>query len=147
MNNLSSRPIKILLVEDSFSDIKLISKALEEVSVHHCLEVVSSGTAAIAFLLKQGKYCNCFRPDIILLDMHLPEKNGIAVLREIKSNPQISNIPVIMLTASTNNRDIAECYQQEANCYLVKPNNLQEFKETIKSLTDFWLQIVKLPVA
>lgn len=145
MNNLLLKPIKILLVEDSVSDIKLISKALEEVSTHHHLEVVSDGLSAIAFLLKKGKYRHCFRPDIILLDLHLPQKDGLTVLREIKSNLKLSDIPVIMLSGSKNDYDITECYKEEANCYLVKPNNIKEFKQIIKSLTDFWLQMVKLP--
>ena len=147
MNYYPSRPIQILLVEDSLSDIKLISKALKEVSCHHSLKVVSDGVSAISFLFKKGEYRNCFRPDIILLDLHLPKKSGLSVLQEIKSNPSLADIPVIMLTASDKPESITQCYQQEANCYLIKPNNIQEFRQTIQALQAFWLQMVKLPIA
>ena len=132
MTNYPSRPIQILLVEDSLSDIKLISKALNEVSNNYSLEVVSDGVSAIAFLLREGEYRNCFRPDIVLLDLHLPKKDGLSVLQEIKSDISLSDIPVIMLTASNEPKDITECYQKEANCYLTKPSNIQEFKQIIK---------------
>lgn len=147
MNNCLSRPIEIFLVEDSPTDVKLISKLFEQVATPHCLRVLPDGVAAIACLLKQGQYRTYPRPDLILLDLHLPKKNGLAVLQEIKSDARFSNIPVIMLTASNNRQDIKKCYQMEANCYLTKPSDVREFEQIIQTLQDFWLEMVKLPMS
>lgn len=137
--------MEILLVEDSSSDVKVISKVFEETPIPHHLRVVSDGVAAIAVLLKQGEYHNYPRPDLILLDLHLPKKDGLAVLQEIKSDRRFSDIPVVMLTASDNQQDIIQCYQQEANCYLTKPSNLRELEQMVQLLQGFWLQTAQLP--
>ena len=146
MNNCQSRPIEILLVEDSRSDAQVIAKVFQQVPTANCLRIVSDGVAAIAYLLRQGQYHSYPRPDIILLDLHLPKKDGLTVLQEIKSDARFSAIPVIMLTASEEQKYIVECYQKEANCYLIKPRNLQEFEQTIQNFQAFWLQMVKLPM-
>lgn len=146
MNHCLSKPIEILLVEDSSSDAKVIAKAFEQVPTPHHLSVVSDGVSAIAFLLNQGQYHADSRPDLILLDLHLPKKDGLAVLEEIKSDRRFADIPVIMLTASSDRKDIARCYQKEANCYLTKPNNLEELEQMVKMLQNFWLQTVRLPL-
>ena len=146
MNNCQSKPIEVLLVEDSRSDAKLIAKVFQQIPTANCLRIVSDGVAAIAYLLKQGQYRSYPRPNIILLDLHLPRKDGLTVLQEIKSDTRFSDIPVIMLTASDNQEDIIKCYQNEANSYLIKPRNLQEFEQTIRHFQDFWLQMVRLPM-
>ena len=146
MNNFLPRPIEILLVEDSLIDIKLIVKVFEQITIPHHLKVVKDGVSALACLLKQGQYHSYPKPDLILLDLHLPRKDGLEVLQEIKSDERFASIPVIMLTASDNHYDIAQCYRKEANCYLIKPSNLQEFEQTIKIIRDFWLQMVQLPM-
>lgn len=146
MNNYQSRPIEILLVEDSLSDAKAISKVFDRVTTSHCLRIVSDGVAAMEFLLKQGKYRTYPRPDLILLDLHLPRKDGITVLQEIKCDRRFLDIPVVVLTASDSQRDITKCYQHEANCYLTKPSTRQELEQTVQSLSTFWLQMVELPM-
>ena len=146
MNDVILRPVEILLVEDSPSDAKLISKVFSRATIPHHLELVEDGIEAIAFLYQQGEYRSAPRPDLILLDLHLPKKDGLGVLAEIKSDSQLSKIPVIILTTSDCQEDVVSCYQMEANCYLTKPNNLQEFKETVTIIEDFWLRFVKLPL-
>ena len=146
MSNFLSRPIEILLVEDSLIDIKLITKVFERITTPHNLKVIRDGGSALACLFNQGQYCSYPRPDLILLDLHLPKKDGLEVLQEIKSDERFASIPVIMLTASNSDRDIARCYRKDANCYLIKPSNLQEFEQTVKVIRDFWLQMVQLPM-
>ncbi|WP_144868313.1 response regulator [Hyella patelloides] len=146
MSNCLSRPIEILLVEDSLIDIKVIAKVFEQVATPHSLKVVRDGVAAIAYLCQQGEYLSYPKPDLILLDLHLPRKNGLAVLEAIKSDERFADIPVIMLTVSGDQQDIAECYQRDANCYLTKPSNLQEFEQLVQIIQDFWLQMVQLPM-
>lgn len=141
-----SRPLEILLVEDNPSDARLIAKAFEGVSQPCNIRIISDGELAIAFLYQIGSVESFLPPDLILLDLHLPKKGGIEVLQEIKSSPQLAAIPVIMLTASSSQHDIDKCYQQEANCYLLKPHNLQELNRTMQILQDFWLKMVKLPL-
>jgi two-component system, chemotaxis family, response regulator Rcp1 len=145
VNKYLSRPIEILLVEDSTSDAKVIAKVFEQVPIPCHLRVVSDGLSAIALLLQQGKYYGYPRPNLILLDLHLPKKSGLNVLQEIKSDCRFSDIPVIMLTASSDQQDIAQCYQKEANCYLTKPSNLDELEQMIQMLQNFWLQTACLP--
>lgn len=146
MNSVTLRPIEILLVEDSPSDAKLICKFFGRASIPHNLERVEDGIEALDFLYQQGEYGSAVRPDLILLDLNLPRKDGLGVLAEIKANPQLSKIPVIILSNSDSQKDVLSCYQMDANCYLTKPSNLQEFKETINIIEDFWLSFVKLPL-
>jgi two-component system, chemotaxis family, response regulator Rcp1 len=145
VNKYLSRPIEILLVEDSTSDAQVIAKVFEQVPIPCHLKVVSDGLSAIALLSQQGKYRDYPRPNLILLDLHLPKKSGLNVLQEIKSDCRFSDIPVIMLTASSDRQDIAQCYQREANCYLTKPSNLDELEQMIQMLQNFWLQTACLP--
>ena len=146
MNSVTLRPIEILLVEDSPSDAKLIKKVFARATIPHHLEQVEDGIEALDFLYQQGDYKSAPRPDMILLDLHLPKKDGLCVLAEIKADSQLSKIPVIVLTTSHCQEDVINCYQMDANCYLTKPNNLQEFKQTVSMIEDFWLGFVQLPL-
>ena len=146
MNSVTLRPIEILLVEDSPSDAKLIKKVFDRATIPHHLEQVEDGIEALDFLYQQGEYRSAPRPDMILLDLHLPKKDGLCVLAEIKADSQLSKIPVIVLTTPHSPKDVINCYQMDANCYLTKPNNLQEFKQTVSIIEDFWLGFVKLPL-
>lgn len=146
MNSVILRPIEILLVEDSPSDAKLIKKVFDRATIPHHLEQVEDGIEALDFLYQQGEYKSAPRPDMILLDLHLPKKDGLCVLAEIKADDQLGKIPVIVLTTSRCQEDVINCYQMDANCYLTKPNNLQEFKQTVSMIEDFWLGFVKLPL-
>lgn len=145
MPSLCLSSFEVLLVEDNPSDAMLIAKAFEQISQPYNLRIVRDGDAAMLSLLQPIGMRDYPLPDLILLDLHLPKKDGLTVLREIKSNPSLAVIPVIMLTASDLRHDIAKCYKEEANSYLVKPRNLTEFNRTIESLQNFWLQIAKLP--
>lgn len=146
INSVTLRPIEILLVEDSHSDAKLIGKVFGRASIPHNLERVKDGIEAIDFLYQQGKYDSAIRPDLILLDLNLPRKDGLCVLAEIKADINLSKIPVIILSNSDCQEDVLSCYQMNANCYLTKPGNLQEFKEIVNIIEDFWLSFVKLPL-
>lgn len=146
MNGVILRPIEILLVEDSLSDARLISKVFDDASIPCHLKLVEDGMEAIDFLYQQGEYFSAPRPDLILLDLHLPKKDGLGVLAEIKTNTQLSQIPVIVLTTSDCQEDVVNCYQMNANCYLTKPSNLKELRETVTIIEDFWLSFVQLPL-
>jgi two-component system, chemotaxis family, response regulator Rcp1 len=138
-------PIEILLVEDSPGDVRLTVEALKEARVLNHMSVVSNGLEAIRFLRKQDAYQNAPRPGLILLDLNLPIKDGREVLSEIKSDPDLRLIPVVVLTTSQAEQDIVESYQLHANCYITKPVDLEQFLNVIHSIEDFWLSVVKLP--
>jgi chemotaxis family two-component system response regulator Rcp1 len=138
-------PVNILLVEDNPADVLLTAEALREGGVSHELNVVNNGTDAIAYVRSQGKYSDSVLPDIILLDINLPKKNGFEVLAELKEDPELKRIPVIILTTSSAKQDIAKAYDLHANCYIVKPIELDDFFGILKSIEDFWFTIVKLP--
>lgn len=140
-----SRSIEILLVEDSPGDVLLTREALSEGKVHNRLNIVGDGVEALAFLRQQGKYENAPRPDLILLDLNLPKKDGREVLSEIKLDPQLRSIPVVILTTSQAEQDILRSYDLQANCYVTKPVDLDQFINVVKSIEDFWLTIVRLP--
>jgi len=144
---LSSRaePIEILLVEDSPSDVDLTREALEDTKVHNNLSVVGDGVEAIAFLKREGQYANAPHPDLILLDLNLPKMGGREVLAEIKNDPNLRRIPVVVLTTSAAEQDIVESYNLHANCYVKKPVDLDAFIQVVRSIDNFWLAIVKLP--
>ncbi|TVQ18950.1 MAG: response regulator [Leptolyngbya sp. DLM2.Bin15] len=137
--------IEILLVEDSPSDADLAIEALRKSKVLNHVHVVEDGVEAIAFVRHQGDYINHPRPDLILLDLNLPRKNGREVLAELKSDPDLASIPIIVLTTSSAEEDIRSAYSLHANCYLIKPVNLEQFMILIKAIEDFWLAAVKLP--
>ncbi|MEN6341319.1 MAG: response regulator [Methanospirillum sp.] len=130
---------EILLVEDSQGDIRLIREALREICGGHVLHVVNDGVEALAFLHRTGAYVSAPRPDLILLDLNLPRKNGREVLYEIKRNQQLRGIPVIVLTISTAEEDIITAYRYHANCYVIKPVNLDNFFRVLKSIERYWL--------
>ena len=140
-----SRPIEILLVEDNAGDVRLVKEALEENKFLNNLHVARDGVEAMEFLHKEGKYANAVRPDLILLDLNLPKKDGREVLASIKANQKIKHIPVVVLTTSKSEEDILKSYELQASCYVTKPVDLDQFLEVVKSIGDFWLAVVKLP--
>lgn len=139
------QPINILLVEDSIGDIRLTQEALKESKLKVNLEVVMDGEEAMEFLHKEGKYADKEKPDLILLDLNLPKKNGRQVLREIKEDSNLKSIPVAVLTISKAEEDILESYKLHVNCYITKPLDLNQFVEVVKSIESFWFTIVTLP--
>ena len=139
------RPIEILLVEDSPADIALTKEALQESKLLNHLSVVTDGEEAMAFLRNEGTFESAPKPDLILLDLNLPKKNGREVLAEIKADPMLRLIPVVIMTVSQDERDIFESYRLHANCYIRKPVKFGEFIEIVKSIEDFWFAIVTLP--
>jgi CheY-like chemotaxis protein len=138
-------PIEILLVEDNPGDARLTQEAFKEAKVLNNLHIVDDGVAALSFLRREGKYAKEPRPDIILLDLNLPKKDGREVLAEIKVDPDLMRIPVVVLTTSKAEEDIIKTYNLHVNCYITKPVGLDEFLNVIKSIEDFWLTFVKLP--
>jgi chemotaxis family two-component system response regulator Rcp1 len=139
------RPIDILLVEDNPGDVRLTVEALKEGKVHNNLSAVGDGVKAMAFLRREGKYADAPRPDLILLDLNLPKKDGREVLAEIKADTKLKRIPVVILTTSKAEEDILKTYNLHANCYVTKPVGLDQFIEVVKAIEDFWLTVVKLP--
>jgi CheY-like chemotaxis protein len=144
-NRTSGQPLEVLLVEDSPGDVRLTKEALKDAKVHINLRVVRDGIDAMAFLMREGEYATALRPDLILLDLNLPKKDGREVLREIKENPELKSIPVVILTTSASEADILRSYLLHANCYITKPVNLDGFLTVVKSIDSFWLSVVKLP--
>lgn len=144
-NSRMGAPIEILLVEDNPGDVRLAREALKENKVRNNLHVIEDGESAMEFLRKQGKYQNATRPDLILLDLNLPKKDGREVLAEIKEDPDLKRIPVVMLTISKAEEDIIRAYDSHVNCYITKPIDLDQFIKVVRSVEDFWLTIVKLP--
>ena len=136
---------EILLIEDTPGDARLMEEAFKDGKVKNILHIIDDGVEATDFLFKRNKYSNAPRPDLIILDLNLPKKNGQEVLAEIKADPGLKSIPVIILTISKADEDIIRSYNLHANCFLNKPINLNKFFEVVKSIEDFWLTIVKLP--
>lgn len=139
--------IEILLVEDNPGDIRLTQEAMKDARVANNLHVVKNGEDAMDFLLQRGTYLDAPRPDIILLDLNLPCKDGMEVLVEIKQLERLMNIPVVILTSSDSEQDILGAYQQHANCYITKPLDFGKFSEVVRLIEGFWFTIVKLPGA
>jgi len=139
------RPIEILLVEDNPGDVRLTQEALKEGKVRNNVSVAHNGEEALARLRREGQFAKEPRPDVILLDLNLPRKDGREVLAEIKADPNLKRIPVVVLTTSQAEQDILKTYNLHANCYVAKPVDLDRFIEIVKSIEDFWLTIVKLP--
>ncbi|HEX8829835.1 MAG TPA: response regulator [Longimicrobium sp.] len=142
---MMSRPIEVLLVEDNPGDVRLTREALKEGKVHNNLHVAPDGVEALAFLRREGRYADAVRPDLILLDLNLPRKGGREVLEEVKGDPALRHIPVVILTSSQAEQDIARAYDLHANCYITKPVDLDQFITVVKSIEDFWFTVVKLP--
>ncbi len=146
MNDFAkSKPIEILLVEDNPGDVRLTVEALKEAKVGNNLHVAEDGVEAMAFLRREGKYAEVPRPDLILLDLNLPKKDGREVLAEVKADAALKRIPVVVMTTSKAEEDILRSYDLHANCYITKPVDLDQFMAVVKSIEDFWLTIVKLP--
>jgi two-component system response regulator len=142
---MGAQAIEVLLVEDSPGDVRLTREAFKDAKVHINLSVASDGAEAIAFLEHEGKYADAPRPDLILLDLNLPKKDGREVLAEIKESPTLMSIPVVVLTTSASEADILRSYRLHANCYITKPVGLEGFLDVVKSIDSFWLSVVKLP--
>lgn len=139
------RPVEILLVEDNPGDVRLTQEVFKEGKVRKRLNVAWNGEEALAYLRRQGRFAGAPRPDVILLDLNLPRKGGKEVLAEIKADPKLRCIPVVILTTSQADQDISESYNHHANCYIVKPVELDHFIHVVRTIEGFWLQIVKLP--
>ena len=142
---MRTRPVELLLVEDNPGDVRLTIEALKEGRVINNLIVVKDGQAAIAVLRRQGRYAKAACPDLILLDLNLPRKSGLEVLAEIKEDPDLKQIPVVVLTTSQAEQDILRTYQLHANCYIVKPVDLNQFMAVVQAIKSFWLALVMLP--
>jgi two-component system, chemotaxis family, response regulator Rcp1 len=140
-----TRRAEVLLVEDNPSDVRLTREAMSEGKVSINLAVVTDGEQAVSYLLRQGKYQGARRPDLILLDLNLPKKDGREVLREIKAIDSLRRIPVVVLTTSQAEEDICRSYDLQANCFITKPDNLDDFFDVIRQIEQFWLTIVSLP--
>lgn len=146
MAEVMINPIEILLIEDNPADVRLTIEALKEEKLFNNLSVVTDGVEAIDFLQRKGPYSGAPRPDLILLDLNLPRKDGFEVLREIKNDARLRAIPVVILTVSSSEKDILATYNLHANCYISKPLDMTQFSKIVKSIQDFWMTIVKLPV-
>jgi two-component system, chemotaxis family, response regulator Rcp1 len=145
MGGLAPVPIHILLVEDNPGDARLTREALRDAKVRNNLHIVADGVEALAFLRHQGRHAEAPSPDLILLDLNLPKKDGREVLEEIKREDGLRHIPVVVLTTSQAEKDILESYRLQAAAYVTKPVDLDQFLEVVKSIEQFWLQVVRLP--
>lgn len=141
----TSSTVEILLVEDNPGDVRLTREALREGKVRNNLHVVTDGVQALRYLRQEGEYRDATRPDLILLDLNLPRMSGREVLEVIKADPRLRSIPVVVLTSSEAEQDILRAYELNANCYITKPVDLDQFITVVKSIEDFWLTIVRLP--
>ncbi|GEM86918.1 response regulator [Meiothermus granaticius] len=142
----STEIIEILLVEDNAGDVQLTREAFEEAKVRNRLHVVSDGVEALQFLRQEGRFAGQPRPDLVLLDLNLPRKGGLEVLTEIKQDPELRQVPVVVLTTSQAEADITQSYNRYANAYISKPVDLDKFLEVVRSLEHFWLAVVRLPI-
>ena len=147
LNKAPPATIDVLLVEDSPGDVRLTREALKDAKVHISLHVVSDGVQAMAFLRHESPFADSPRPDLILLDLNLPKKDGREVLKEIKESASLGSIPVVILTTSASDLDILKSYSLHANCYITKPVDLEGFLKVVQSIDHFWLSVVKLPRA
>lgn len=142
---INGKPIEILLVEDNPGDYRLAMEVFKEAKVNNTLHIVTDGVEAIKFLNNEGKYEDSPRPDLILLDLNLPKKDGKEVLADIKADENLKRIPVVILTVSSAEEDIVKSYDLHANAYITKPIDLDQFINVVHSIENFWLSIVKLP--
>ncbi len=143
--NVPNRPLEVLLVEDSQADIRLTIEAFKSSQLPVTLSVVTDGHHALAFLRRRNNYSQAPRPDLVLLDLKMPRKGGHAVLKDVKQDETLKEIPVIVLTTSDDERDVRESYKLYANCYITKPNNYQRFKDIVREIEEFWFRTVTLP--
>ncbi|SRR6266498_668370 len=145
MKTQNAKAIEILLVEDNPGDVRLTRESLYDAKVHNNMVVASDGLEALAYLRQEGEYANASRPDLVLLDLNLPRMNGFEVLDVIKDDPELRRIPVVVLTTSQAEQDIIRSYDLYANAYVTKPVDLEQFMTVIRSIEEFWLEVVKLP--
>ncbi len=143
MNEYKRTKAKILLVEDNAADIRLTKKVLQENKIVGSLDIVRDGAEAIDFLKKRGKFSNASKPNLILLDLNLPKRNGFDVLKEMKHDEELKRIPVVILTVSDVREDLIKAYNLHANCYIIKPLEMKEFYRIINSIINFWFTVVK----
>lgn len=141
----NGQPFQILLVEDNPGDVRLMDEALKGNKVHYEMSVVEDGLQAMSFLRQEAEYADVLRPDLIILDLNLPKKDGRKVLVKIEENTNLRRIPVVVLTISKADEDILEAYDHHANCYITKPIDLDQFFNVARSIKDFWLTVVTLP--
>ncbi len=144
-SKLNGNLVEILLVEDNPGDVRLTQEAMKDGKMRNNLSVARDGVEAMAFLRQEGKYADVPRPDVVLLDLNLPKKDGRSVLADIKADPDLRRIPVVILTSSKADEDILNSYDSHANCYVTKPGDLEQFMEVVMSIEGFWVQIVELP--
>lgn len=142
---MNQKPIEILLVEDEPADIILTREALKESKIRTNLNVVNDGIEALDYLYKKGEHANATRPDLILLDLKLPKKNGFEVLKEIKQNAALKCIPVVVLTTVEGAEEVNKIYNLDGNCYVTKPLDLDKFSDVVRTIEDFWFTVAKLP--
>jgi CheY-like chemotaxis protein len=147
MNSMenNTRSIEILLVEDNPGDARLTLEAMREAKVRNRIHVVEDGVEAMEFLRRQGRFGDAPRPDLILLDLNLPKKDGRAVLAEVKADPALKRIPVVVLTTSRAEEDVLRAYDLHANCYVTKPVDLEQFMKIVAQIEEFWVKVVTLP--
>ena len=144
-NAQDSRPIDILMVEDSIDDIEITIEALKSTKISNNLVSVRDGIEAMALLRREGEFADAVRPDLILLDLNMPRMDGRQVLEQIKSDPDLQKIPVVVLTTSEAEEDVLKAYELHANCYITKPVGIDQFIKVVKSIEDFWFSVVRLP--
>jgi len=144
-NRSSDKPVNLLLVEDNPADVRLTEEALRESRIPVNLSVASDGVEAVDYLFQRGRFCDAPRPELILLDLNLPKKSGREVLSEIKADPILRRIPVVVMTTSTSEQDVERAYRLNANCYVAKPIALEDFFDVVRSIEDFWLGKAILP--
>jgi len=141
------KPIEILLVEDNANEADMTMEALRDGRIRNKIHWVEDGEEALAFLRREGPHKTAPRPDLILLDLHMPRLGGLEVLAEIKQHPLLKRIPVVVMTSSSEEKDVVAAYDKHANCYVTKPIDIDKFMEAVRSIEDFWLNIVRLPAA
>ncbi|MCI5065489.1 response regulator [bacterium] len=141
----SHNELIILLVEDDVADVKLTKRVLSKSKLHLSLNVVRDGVEAMAYLRREGEFSQAVRPDLVLLDLNLPKKDGREVLKEIREDKALKSLPVVVLTTSQAEEDIARSYDLHANCFITKPVDLQQFTKVVQAVEDFWLTVVRLP--
>lgn len=137
--------VNILLVEDNPADARLIEEVFKDTNVNNRIHVAKDGVEAMDFLNKENEYSDAPKPDIILLDLNLPRKDGREVLREVKSDENLKSIPIVILTTSSAKEDVIKTYRNHANCYITKPVDFDQFLKVINAIEDFWLKVVRLP--
>jgi CheY-like chemotaxis protein len=147
MSRADGVPIEILLVEDNPGDVRLTQEAMKDAKVRNHLHVAADGVEAMAFLRREGRHASAPRPDLVLLDLNLPKKDGLEVLEEIKGDDELRSIPVVILTSSPAEQDVLRSYRLRANAFVTKPVELERFLEVVRSIESFWLEIVRLPGA